>query len=272
MIKLTLIQGDCLKVLPKLPSESVDLVVTDPPYGISKIATIRRERNPLKYKYIGKDINFNFGEWDLFETKEEFLEFTKKWFFECCRILKPNAHIVSFFDKWKINYLVEWGEKFGVSGRQPLFWIKQNPVPPARRVAFMNCVEMMYWGTKFTEKKTNAIFNYELGIHPEYIITPICQGKERTKHPTQKPKKVIEWLLKYLTKENMIVLDPFVGSGTTMKACLELKRNCIGVEISSEYISITKNRLNWGYSLGDVQFEFYTEDGFKGVFKDVKND
>jgi len=76
-------------------------------------------------------------------------------------------------------------------------------------------------------------------------------------HPTQKPLDLIEWIISYWSFEGDLVLDPFLGSGTTMEACLKLNRNCIGVEINPEYINITKKRLNWGHSLGDVEFEFY---------------
>jgi DNA modification methylase len=84
---------------------------------------------------------------------------------------------------------------------------------------------------------------------------PICQGKERTEHPTQKPEKLIEPFIKYWTNEGDIILDPFLGSGTTMKVARDLNRNCIGIEIDEKYIEMTKKRLNWEVSL-DVGFEF----------------
>lgn len=236
--------GDCLEILSQIPDESVDMIFIDPPYNISNETVIHRSRNPMKYKYVGKDIKMIFGEWDIFDTAEDFFKFTEQWFNESIRILKPNGHIISFFDKVRISYLYELGEKLGISRRQPLFWIKSNPVPCARKINFMNSVEMMYWGTKFTEKKTDAIFNYKLGQHRDYIECPIPQkqGAEK-RHPTQKPLDLARWLISYLTNKEQIVIDFFVGYGTVPVVCKELNRKYIVIDISSECCEITRKRL-----------------------------
>ena len=256
-----LIQGDCFKVLPNLLDESVDLVLTDPPFMISKEAKITRSRNPLKfYRYRGKDIELFFGEWDTFESEGEYWKFTFNWLKEVWRILRKGGHLLVFFDKFKITPLTKWVKKHKGIARQPLFWIKENPVPMARKVSFMNATSLIFWATKYSTSRKYATFNYQLGQHPDYEFAPICGGKERYAcgfHPTQKPKKIIEWLLKYLSSEGDTVLDPFLGSGTTMKACLELKRSCVGIEISEKYCGIVKKRLNWGSSLNpNIEWRF----------------
>jgi len=130
MVKLTLIHGDALKVLPTIPSESIDVIITDPPFMISKEVKITRSRNPLKhYKFKGKDISLYFGDWDVFESEEKYLEFTYKWLSEAWRTLRKGGHLLTFFDKFKITYLVNWVKEHDGIPRQPLFWIKQNPVP-----------------------------------------------------------------------------------------------------------------------------------------------
>ena len=236
---------NCLEGLKIIDDNSIDLILTDPPYMISKEATIRRSRNPLKYKYTGKDIKFNFGEWDLFDTEKEYFEFTEKWFKECSRILKPSGHIVCFFDKRKIGELVKIGEKYGINGRQPLFWIKKNPVPSARKVGFMNAIEMAYWGTKFAgEDKIKATFNYKLGQHPEYLFCPITPtNRDRKRHPCEKHSKWIEWVIKYLSNEGDLILDCFAGSGVVGEVALKLNRKFILIEISKEYCDIIKKRI-----------------------------
>ncbi|MCM8803595.1 MAG: site-specific DNA-methyltransferase, partial [Candidatus Omnitrophica bacterium] len=79
-------------------------------------------------------------------------------------------------------------------------------------------------------------------------------------HPTQKPLKVMENIVAKASEPNMLVLDPFLGSGTAMVACKNLKRSCIGVEINSKYIEIIKKRLNWGSSLSNkIEWEFRVE-------------
>jgi DNA modification methylase len=259
MIKLTLIQGDALKVLPTIPDESIDLVVTDPPFMVSKEMKISRSRNPEKfYKYRGKDITFFFGEWDVFESEEEYWKFTYNWLSLVWSKLRKGGHLLVFFDKFKITPLVKWVEEHNGIARQPLFWIKKNPVPMARKVSFMNAVSLIFWATKFSTSRKYATFNYQLGQHPDYEFAPIPKGHERYDygfHPTQKPEKIVKWLMEYLSNEGDTVLDPFLGSGTTMKVAKDLKRNCIGIEINPEYIEMTKKRLNWGNS-EDIEWEF----------------
>ena len=256
MVKLVLIHGDCLKVLPEIPDGSVDMVLTDPPFMISKIAKITRTRNPMKfYKYRGKDIEFFFGEWDVFDSEREYWKFTFKWLKEVWRVMRKGAHLLIFFDIFKITPLVKWVKKHDGIARQPLFWIRENPVPMARKVSFMNAVSMIFWATKHSTSRKYATFHYELGQHRNYITAPICTGNERYKygfHPTQKPEKVCEWLIKYLSNEGDVILDPFGGAGTTMKVARDLGRSCITIEKDERYIEMTKRRLNWGSSLGEV--------------------
>jgi len=243
--RIKVVNADCLDYLKEIPDGSIDLILTDPPYMISKEATIRRSRNPLKYKYVGKDISFNFGKWDLFNTEEEYLIFTENWFKECSRVLKPCGHLVSFFDKWKIGELVKIGKKYKIDGRQPLFWIKKNPVPAARKVAFMNAIEMAYWGTKFNgEKKTKATFNYKLGQHPEYLICPITPtNRNRKRHPCEKHPKWIEWVVSYLSNEGDTILDSFAGTGVVGEISLKMNRKCILIEKEKDYYDIILNRI-----------------------------
>jgi DNA modification methylase len=75
------------------------------------------------------------------------------------------------------------------------------------------------------------------------MVVPIVSGKERLKHPTQKPEKIIELFIKYWSNEGDIILDPFAGTGTTLKVARDLKRSCIGIEINPEYFEIAKKRI-----------------------------
>ena len=244
---------DCIEFMRMIPDKCMDLVLTDPPYMISSSVKIRRQRNPMKFtkqwKFKGKDINYEFGDWDIFETMTDYLEFVGQWFKECIRVLRKGGHIISFFDKHKLSYLVHWADKLNVKTRQCLFWIKNNPVPQARKVSFMSAIELCYWGTKETTERKFATFNYKLGQHPDYIICPICSGHERNDfgfHPTQKPLKVIEWILSYLSNKNDLVLDPFMGSWTTARACKNLKRNFIGCDVSEKFCRMGEQRLRQG--------------------------
>jgi len=160
--------------------------------------------------------------------------------------MRDGAHLLVFFDKFKITPLVWWVKEHDGVARQPLFWIKENPVPMARKVSFMNAVSLIFWATKHSTSRRYATFNYELGQHPDYEFAPICGGHERYDHgfhPTQKPEKIVKWLVEYLSKPNDLVLDPFLGSGTTAVVAKRLGRRFIGIEVSREYCEMARRRL-----------------------------
>ena len=257
------IQENCLKILKEIPNDSIDLVLTDPPYMISSTVRIKRQRNPMKfgewrgkgekrkdYKYKGKDISFEFGDWDIFPSLEDYLEFSEKWFTEAIRVLRKGGHIISFWDKHKLTYIVNWANKLSVKNRQCIFWIKTNPVPCARKVNFMSAVELAYWGTKETTERKFCTFNYELGQHRDYFQHSIVARKSRKDgiriHPCQKPVAMMEWLISYLSNPEDIVLDCFAGSGTTLVAARNLGRKFIGIEIKKNYCEEIKKRLSQG--------------------------
>jgi len=243
-----LIQGDCLKVLPKLPDECVDLIVTDPPYNISKNDKIVRKGGKFGF---AKDINLNFGVWDFGKIKPE------DYIPEFVRLLKPCGVLVMFYDKLWLGVIGLWLEnEFKFNVRHVGSWIKSNPTPQARKVKWQNGVENFIIATK--NHGTGHHYNYKLGQSPDYFITSV---NYEHMHPTQKPLDLIKWIINYWSFKGDVVLDPFLGSGTTMKACLELNRSCIGIEIEPKYIQITKERLNWGSSLNpDIEWKFHTED------------
>lgn len=244
--KIKIYNANCLDVLKEFQDNSIDAIITDPPYMTNSSTIIKRQRNPMKYgKNRGKDINYQFGEWDRFESKESYYEFSEKWFLECIRIMRKGAHLVSFVDMHKLTFFIDLAERNNCKARQNLFWIKSNPAPCARKVNFMSAIEIAIWITKETISRKYATFNYQLGQHTNYIINNICSGNERKegKHPTQKPIKVMEWIISYLTKKNDVVLDLFMGSGSTGIACYNLERNFIGIEKEAEYYQIAKERL-----------------------------
>jgi len=260
MVKLTLIQGDALKVLKHLPSESVDLVVTDPPYNISQ------ENKKITRKYLSSkmhkrnsDIILDFGDWDKM-SEVEYKIFTEIWFKEIARILKKKSWFFSFFSKERIGYFTDpingLFKKYGFKTRTIITWCKTNPTPSFRKINFLSSTEFIVVGSKGGCKVKNFLQQKEM---KNYYITSNSSSWQETNHPTEKPIELIKWIIKICSNKNDTVFDPFLGSGTTMKACLELNRNCIGIEINPEYVKIAKKRLNWGSSLGDVKFEFYRE-------------
>jgi len=259
-MELTLIQGDCLKVLPKLPDESVDLIIADPPYAISqKGKKISRKSLSSKSWKRDMDIRLDFGEWDNFETEDEFFKFTESWFKECVRVLKQKGWIYIFFDKQKTGYFdLILAPKYKIKSRTIFTWLKTNPCPSFRKVNWLSASEFIWVGSKGSCKLKNFLNQTEMF---NYMITPNKSIYGKTEHPTEKPEDLIKKFVLVSSYKGGLVLDPFLGSGTTMKACLELNRNCIGIELNPEYIKLTKKRLNWGYSLNpNIKFKFLKED------------
>ena len=236
---------DCLEGIKRIPDNSVDLVLTDPPFMISREARITRSRNPMKfYKYQGKNIELSFGEWDCFDSEKDYWRFTFNWLEECWRVMRKGAHILIFFDKFKITPLVEWVKGHKGIARQPLFFIKTNPVPMARKVSFMNSVSLIFWATKDSTSRKYATFHYELGQHKDYVevpITPTLRNRER--HPCEKHIKIMEWLISYLSNSNDVVMDCFCGTGVVAEACLKLDRKFICIDKDSKWVEIAKNRI-----------------------------
>jgi DNA modification methylase len=234
-----IICGNCLKVMKEIPDNSVDLVLTDPPYMISRKEKYSGLDWMGKRSKDGVNVNFDFGEWDYFDSLEDYLKFTKKWFEECYRLIRDGGQIYSFFSKERQWFLWKWWEEFGGKSRNIITWHKLNPIPQVRKVGYQSSTEFAFWGTK----GKNHTFNYQLGQCHNFIETSICSGNERWTHPTQKSLKVIEMFLSYSSNENDIILDPFLGSGTTAVACKRLKRNYIGIEISEKYCDIARQRI-----------------------------
>lgn len=221
----------CFDFLPTIKSKSIDLILIDPPYEVS------RETNFQSGELTGKDtdrfrISMNFGDWD-----ENFygLDVVIK---ECYRILKPGGTIICFYDLWKITTLKEYIENAGFKQLRFIEWLKTNPVPINSKINYLtNAREIAVSAVKSGKPTFNS--SYDNGIY-RY---PICHGKDRF-HETQKPVLLFEELIKKHSKENDTVLDCFSGSGTTAIASYNTGRNFVGCEINKNYYEKSINRIN----------------------------
>ena len=272
-----LIQGDAFLVLPQIKHLDVDLVILDPPYLVAKRPDIR---NDLSKTVEG----FRASEWrSLFKLIYEILKDDRDLviFGHLSTFLK----IHQFIEMNKFNYITD------------LVWVKLNIVnflqakrKPLNRHEIItvwskgkfryNFRDAQYKSKPYNEKRngvregslynTNRIYipkqNRELRFMSDVIVAPSkgqMQFNERTIHPTQKPESLISQLIKAFSFEGDIVLDPFLGSGTTMKVCQDLGRSCIGIEINPEYCEIIKKRC-FGRQFLDRQVEYYfTREGEK---------
>jgi len=210
---------DCMEGFKKIPDNSIDLIIADPPYGISRELNCKNQRLGTTAK-----LNFNFGEWD---------KFNEEWFE--IAIMKVKGWIVTFCAKKDIGKYWEILENNNFIAVDSLAWIKPDPLPLNAKSKFVNAWESIVVG-----KKSGAYWGSNYFQNVLKFQAP--KGKERI-HPTQKPVGLIKNLIELTTKKGGIVLDPFMGSGTTAVACKQTGRCFIGFEISKEYYELAKERL-----------------------------
>ncbi len=227
-------QGDCFEILPTIKDNSVDLILTDPPYLISRESNFKKVSkdtpSDLKTKY---NISINFGEWD--NTDLDWAKLFSEYF----RILKKGGTLLMFWDIWKATTIKSLAES--VKFKQPRIgaWIKTNPVPINSKLNYLsNSTEYFFTFVKDSKPTFNS--EYDKGFYSH----PICHGKERLNHPTQKPLQLIKELILKHSNEGDLVLDNFAGSFTTGQAAIETGRYFIGIEKDDEYFKIGEDRLS----------------------------
>jgi len=233
-LKNKIICNDCLKFLPKIPDNSIDLVLTDPPYELDWRQSINFKNRKSMFHHKKET-----QKWD-----KEVKELYPILFKEFDRIVKFNGSILIFTRSEYITWAVEEAKKNNFDNKATIIWHKTNPIPRVRKKNYLSSIETILWIARYNEKKCPFTFNFKTQneMH-NFIEMPLCGGKERTEHPTQKPLKLIEHLLEIHSNENDIILDPFIGSGTTAVACKRLKRNYIGIEKNKEYCKMAEDRL-----------------------------
>lgn len=244
-----LILGDALEELKKIPDSSVDLVFADPPYGLAK-------KKGLGWKY-SKHITLE-EDWDLFK-KDEFFKFNIQWIHECVRVLKHGGSFWicgSFHNIYQLGYIIQNMEELKINNS--IVWFKPNAQPNITCRFFTESTEHLIWISK-NGKGRKWTFNYlhtkemiEDPINPKDKQTrnvwsiPLTPKKEKWagKHPTQKPEELLRRIILSCTNEGDLVLDPFVGSGTTSIVSKKMGRSSIGIENNKEYLEIAEKRLN----------------------------
>ena len=253
-----------LDLLNEITDETVNLILTDPPYIISResgmnthynnvkenelngIEYIKTEKEWQQYKLkcnINEDINkenymkygtiygkkycvrTNYGDWDKDFTIDQLEQFISQYY----KKLKKGGTLIMFFDLWKITELKMLMEKYKFKQIRFIEWIKTNPQPINSSVDYLtNCREIALIGIKGSKPTFNS--KYDNGIY-RY---PLQGGKNRF-HPTQKSLPLFEELIKKHSNEGDTILDTFLGGGTTLFASVNTDRNFIGCEISKEY-------------------------------------
>lgn len=226
---------NCFNILPNIKDKSIDLILTDPPYAISKESNFDKINLDTPVD-MAKKFNYStdFGEWD--KTEIDIDRLFKEFF----RILKPGGTLIIFYDIWKSNSIKEYATKNKFKQPRVCQWVKTNPMPINSKNNYLsNSIEFFFTFVKggkptFNSEYDNGIYNY-----------PFSNGNKRKDyyHPTQKPLSLINSILLKHSKKGDLVLDPFGGSGTLAEACILNERDYIIIEIEKKYYDIITNRV-----------------------------
>ena len=244
----TIIEGDCLAELAKLPDKSVELVFADPPYNLQLGGDLLRPDN--------SKVDAVDDHWDQFASFEAYDAFTKAWLKECRRVLKDDGSlwvIGSYHNIFRVGVAVQ---DLGFWILNDVIWRKSNPMPNFKGTRFTNAHETLIWAAKSRGGKRYT-FNYdamkmandELQMRSDWTL-PLCTGEERIKtaeglkaHPTQKPEALLHRVILAASKPGDLVLDPFFGVGTTGAAAKRLGRRFIGIEREADYAALARRRI-----------------------------
>lgn len=244
-----IIEGDCIRIMNALPSNSVDLIFADPPYNMQL-------RKGVKRIETGKLIDTVHDDWDKFSNLKAYDDFTCLWVNAAKRLLKPNGTmwvIGSYHNIYRVGASLQ-GDGWWILG--DVLWIKANPMPQMRGVRFCNAHETLLWVQK--KKGAPYTFNYQAmkainggkQMRSDWYF-PICAGRERLKgkdgkkvHPTQKPEALLHRIISAGTNPGDVILDPFFGTGTTGAVAKKLGRHFIGIEQDATYIGHAQRRID----------------------------
>ena len=252
----TIIQGDCIEAMNRLPAASIDMVFADPPYNLQLGGDLHRPDNST--------VDAVDDDWDKFASLRDYDDFTKAWLAAARRVMKPDASlwvIGSYHNIFRVGATLQ---DLGFWILNDVVWRKSNPMPNFRGKRFTNAHETLIWASR--DPKSRYTFNYEalkagnedVQVRSDWLI-PLCTGSERLKddagrkaHPTQKPEALLARILLAASKPGDVVLDPFFGSGTTGAVARKLGRRFIGLERDADYIAYAQERIAAASPVSDV--------------------
>lgn len=247
--KLEVLHGDFFEKVHALKKHSVDLIFADPPYFLS---------NGGMSVSSGKQSLVDKGDWDIANSNMSPKEFQAAWIESVVRVLHPDGSVVISGTYHSIFHCADALEKNGFKMLNDIIWFKPNGAPNLSRRRVTASHETLLWATKSANSK--FVYNYDelraANFEGDNIKRagsqlrsvwwiPNTPASEKTfgRHPTQKPLKLLTRVVMAFSKPGQVVLDPFMGSGTTGVACKYLGRKFIGIEQSHEYVELAKRRM-----------------------------
>ena len=244
----SIIVGDCVAEMARLPAASVDLIFADPPYNLQLQGDLKR---PDDSKVDAVD-----DDWDKFSSFSAYDDFTRAWLMAARRLMKPSATIWvigSYHNIFRVGTILQ---DLGFWILNDVVWRKTNPMPNFRGRRFTNAHETMIWAARDPGAK-GYTFNYEalkagnedVQVRSDWTLA-LCTGEERLKgrdgkklHSTQKPEALLARVILAASRPGDLVLDPFSGTGTTGAAAKRLGRQFIGIERDLAYAAAAEARF-----------------------------
>ncbi len=239
-----LYNGDCLEVLDaiaaKHPDGCFDMIFADPPYFLS---------NGGITCHAGRMVKVDKGDWDKSQGAEENHNFNRAWLERCQKVLKPNGTIWVTGTHHVIFSIGFALQQLGFKILNDIAWEKPNPPPNLSCRYFTHSTETVLWAAK--NEKSKHCFNYAdmkkltgKQMKTVWEFYPPRNGEKAFgKHPTQKPVALVERCILAATNESDLVLDPFLGNGTTAVAAAKLHRRCVGIELDLKYVEVAAKRV-----------------------------
>jgi len=231
-MKLNIIYNkDCLEGLKDIKDNSINTIVTSPPYNKKGLAKGRRSTS----NSIWKKHNIDYSDFNDNMKEEDYQEWQIKILNECYRVLKEDGSMFYNHKMRRYNNSIHspelWLHKTNFKLYQLIIWNRKNS-PNMRNDHLIPNTELIYW----LSKKKPKVFKKNIDKEYRGEIWTISPKKQKN-HPAPFPELIPELCIKLTTEENDIILDPFMGSGTTAKAAEKLNRNYLGFEITEEYIN-----------------------------------
>src|SRR5487761_812596 len=241
------IVGDCIAEMSRLPAACVDLVFADPPYNLQLKGELKRPDESR--------VDAVNDAWDKFSSFAAYDDFTRAWLLACRRVMKPSATlwvIGAYHNIFRIGAILQ---DLGFWVLNDVIWRKANPMPNFRGRRFTNAHETLIWAARGRDSRHR--FNYQamkalnddLQMRSDWFL-PLCTGAERMRnqhglklHPTQKPESLLHRVLMSCTAPGDIVLDPFLGTGTSAVVAKRLHRHFIGLERHPAYAEAAIGRI-----------------------------
>ncbi|KHL55096.1 DNA-methyltransferase [Xanthomonas cannabis] len=230
-MKNQLLQGDALTILPTLEANSFDALITDPPYASGGLTAAARARPPsTKYCRDGGHADFVGDERD----QRSHLKWMHLWLSECARVLKDGAPVLLFTDWRQLPLTTDALQIAGFTWRGITVWDKTEGVRP-QLGRFRNQAEYIVWGSK-----GNMPLDRRAPVLPGVIRESVRKADKH--HLTGKPTELMRQLVR-ICEAGGRVLDPFAGSGTTLVAAQLEGFEAVGIEMTDQYASVTRERL-----------------------------